>query len=116
MRPLFRASGGLKHGPEKAIKSRDDRGQVGKLGPSCTSHECGPLDLLLSVISELAGQRERTFARDLDASPRERGCEGKSYRLTIERSRSRESMDIEEILHPAVRQREPHHRLGLLGN
>jgi hypothetical protein len=62
----------LKHGPEKTIKGRDDRGQVGKLGPPRAPDECHPLDLLLRVVCEFAGQSEWTVARDLDAPARER--------------------------------------------
>jgi hypothetical protein len=76
--------GGLKHGPEKAIECRHDRCQVAKLGPPGTSHECRPLNLLLSVASEFAGQRERAFARDLDTSARKRRGDGKPHRLAVE--------------------------------
>ena len=105
----------LEERANKTIKGRYDRGQVGKLGTSRSSHECCLLNLLLSVVSELAGQRERTLARDLDTSARERRRDCKPHRLSVERSCLDHPMDIEE-LHPAVCQREPHHCFGLLGN
>src|SRR4051812_19004800 len=71
-RPWFAPSGGLQHWPEKTIKGCNDGRQICKVGPSCTSNECSPLDLLLSVVPEFAGQCERTFVRDLDAPSRER--------------------------------------------
>src|SRR6188472_670478 len=74
MRPRLLSSGGLEHRPEKALKSGDDCGQVVKLGPARTAYECGPLDLLLSVVGELAGERERTLSGYFDTSARE--CRG----------------------------------------
>jgi hypothetical protein len=115
-RPLFPSSDGLEHRPEKTIQRRDNGGQVGKLAPSRTSHECCPLNLLPSVLREFAGQRERTFAWDRDASARERRRDCEPHRLTVERSGFGQAVDVEEVLHPAVREREPHHRLGLLSN
>jgi hypothetical protein len=45
------------------------------------------LDLPLSVVSEFAGHRERTFVRDLYTPARERGRDCKPHRVAIERSR-----------------------------
>src|SRR4051812_13339371 len=107
MWPWFPSCGGLKHGPEETIKRRDDRGQVGQFGPPCTSNECGPLDLLLSIVCELAGQRDRTFAGDLDSPALERRRDCQPQCLAVKRSRFGQPMDVEEILHSTVRQGEP---------
>src|SRR6059058_3492566 len=108
MRPWLASTGGLKHRPEKAIKGCDYRGEVVKLGPPRTPHECCPLDLLLRIVCEFASQSEWTFARDLDVPARKRRRDCEPHRLAVESSGVGQPMYIEEVLHPAVCQREPH--------
>src|SRR5579859_2317302 len=93
-RPWFALSGGLQHWPEKTIKGCNDGRQVGKVGPSCAANECCPLDLLLSVVREFAGQCERTFVWDLDAPSRERRRDCEPHRVTVERSGFGQAVDV----------------------
>ena len=75
-----------------------------------------PLHSLLRVACEFARQRERAFVRDVQTPAREGRRNGQAHRVAVERSRFGQPVDVEEVLHPAVRQSESHHRLGLLRN
>ena len=114
MRPWLLSSGGFKHGPEKTINGCNDGRQVRKIGPSRTSNECGPLNLFLSIVSEFAGQGERTLGGDLNSPARERRLKCKPHRFAVEASSFSQAVDIEEVFHSTVRQCESHHRLGFL--
>ena len=87
-----------------------------KIRSSRTPDKCCPLHLLLPILIEVAGQRERTFARNLDTPSLECRCNCEPHSLAVERSSFGQPVDVEEVLHSAVRKSEPHHRLRLLGN
>jgi hypothetical protein len=74
------------------------------ISPSYPTHERSPLPTLLQVVAELVGQGERHLRRQRRLSSFEGRGERQSQRIAVERPRHREATNMNEILHPAVRQ------------
>jgi hypothetical protein len=75
-----------------------------------------PLSSLLRVGGELIGWRERRIRRQRRLPPFEGRANRETQGFAFERPAHGEAPDIEEVLHPAVRQAETNHRFGLLGD